>query len=107
MSNPNKIYKITTYRLHSITKKTRIYSGDMVGFYFDLNEAIKAVEENRNDFNDNWYHYCVITEQPEGILYSPEFETQIQWFKFTGPDGATYDRCKWKKIKNQPKCIED
>lgn len=92
----NKIYKIYSFR--SKNKEPSI--GSLSGFYFNLDDAYKAVAENRHDFADNWFDYCCIYESVEGVCCDGgAFDKTIQWFKLTGPKGGTYDKFSFKKCE--------
>lgn len=54
-------------------------STNVVGYYTDLDVAIKAVTSNACDINETVYDYAVIEEVSEG-LYNPSIKSY--WFKY-------------------------
>jgi len=74
MINKNPIYTITTLR-GSLYDRNRC-----VGFYHELETAIKAVEDNEMDINEmGYYHYAVVEKVNIGIY---NFEMEEHWFKW-------------------------
>lgn len=67
------------YTLTSITKDGR--DSRCFGFYFSLEEAKLAADENRCSMSECYYHYLVIEEIGEGIHAGAE---QVQWYKWSG-----------------------
>ena len=81
------IYTITTIE---VDKKDGFSSSRCVGFYYDLNEAKNAIEENRCDLFETCYLYAVIEESYEGIY--PHIEKQL-WYKYNLKK-EKYEKCK-------------
>jgi len=73
---PKVIYSITLVKLDSAIR-TRC-----VGYYFDRDEAIHAVESNRCDMAElGWYKYAVVSPVHEGIHPIPKDSDQ-NWFEY-------------------------
>lgn len=83
----NPIYTITTIE---VDKKESYSSSRCVGFYYDLNEAKNAVEENRCDIFETCYLYAVIEETYAGIY--PEIKQEL-WFKYNLKE-EKYEKCE-------------
>ena len=72
--NENPIYTITTIR-GSLEGGQRC-----VGFYHEVENAIRAVEDNAMDINElGYYHYAVVEKVNIGIY---NFEMEEIWFKW-------------------------
>lgn len=70
-----QIYTITTIVGSDITK----INSRCIGFYFDLDVAIKEVENNSCDMFEFSYTYCVIEEVKQGLYYFPRKEVWFKW----------------------------
>jgi len=87
MQNCKEIYTITTLR-KDIREPNRC-----VGYYFDLDKAIQAVQENYGDICENeYYPYCVIESVKEGIY---DLKRTEYWFKWDD-DQECYQRLNEK-----------
>jgi len=70
------IYSITLLRLDSAIR-TRC-----VGYHFNKEDAIEAVEKNHCDIAERgWYRYAIIHTVPEGIHQIQPDKNQI-WFEY-------------------------
>jgi len=67
------IYTITTLYNQEIPKCR------CVGYYFDLDVAIKAVLNNDCDIYEFSYKYCVIEKVKQGLYYFPRDQFWFQW----------------------------
>jgi len=79
LHNKNCIYTVTTLRgaLHSGTR--------CVGFYHDVRDAQKAVEENAMDINEcGYYHFAVIEKVNPGVY---NFGMDAWWYKWHNTEG--------------------
>jgi hypothetical protein len=69
------------------------------GWYHDLEEAVKSVEENHNDIHENEFPYAVIEKVPEGTV--PMCVKEMHWFKWHGTQEiGVYKKCgkpDWSK----------
>jgi len=76
-SNKNRlIFTITTVR------KDPVKNPRCVGFYYNLVNAITAVEENHGDiYEEGYYPYCVIEAVKEGIYCIDRKEFWFKWNK--------------------------
>lgn len=82
------IYTITTLKDLSIEN---LNQSRCVGFYYDLDFTIEAVENNSCDiYEDGHYQYAVVEEFKEGIY---NFQNKEIWFE-------------WNKRKKKYKKIE-
>ena len=93
--NETKVMNIFNHPIYTITtievdKKGDYSSSRCVGFYYDLNEAKNAIEENRCDLFETCYLYAVIEESYEGIY--PHIEKQL-WYKYNLKE-EKYEKCK-------------
>lgn len=64
---------------HSSVKELKKYDSRCFGYYANLNEAKKAVEENRCDIHETMYDFVVIEEIEAGIHADT---TNNWWFKY-------------------------
>ena len=70
-----------------------------VGYLKNLDEAIKAVEENSCDiYEAGAYPYAVIEHIEEGIY---QYDENPIWFKYNK------DTDKYEKLLEKPSCIEN
>lgn len=82
MLSRNKIYTILV--LEKVKKDPRLLINTygcqrLWGFYFDKNDAIKALHCNNTDMWESCYDYAVLEEYPEGICRNPK---SVQWYKY-------------------------
>lgn len=83
------IYTITTIRMKEYIRNR------CVGFYYDLNKAVAAVENNDGDIYEcGYYPFCVIEDVREGIYNILRSEIWFEWNK---------EQNGYRKIKEKPK----
>lgn len=89
MASDQSIFTITTLR-HIASGQTRC-----VGFYFNIEDATRAVVENDMDINEcRYYPYCVIEEIKEGIYFFQRHEIWFEW---------DHENQKYAKLNEKPK----
>lgn len=75
------MYFITTLRIKSEWKNDRFFDSIIdsrcVGYYKDLENAKRSIEDNSLDIHEYNYTYAVIEQFGQGIYYHPE---EIQWY---------------------------
>lgn len=84
--NKEPIYTITTVRSPSLNSRC-------VGFFHELETAIKAVEDNDLDISEEgYYHYAVIEKVGPGFynLSNIDVEEHEIWFRWRN---GGYDNC--------------
>ena len=74
----NKIYTITMvqkiekYYINKDTWFPDFGEKRCVGYFFNLNEAIRTIKLNKHNIQDDLYNYCIVEEVPQGIYkYTP------------------------------------
>jgi hypothetical protein len=89
----NKIFLVTVLFLNG----EKIEYDRCFGFFFNVENAKNAVENNRCDMHESLYNHIVIEEVGEGI--SPEVK-EIQWYKWDNKKNNYIECTKPKKIEN-------
>ena len=65
------------------------------GFYSDVNDAINALHNNKNDMHEYFYDYAIIEEYNEGICNDT---SRYQWFKWADERDGYFEI-------DEPRCV--